>query len=199
MANSVGPLSRESLSPLLELLRCLECKSPVVERAATLVCAQCGATYPLRNGTPRMLRRRDESREQLLKDRTADSFAYEWQHFGMVREQWRKSFLDYLQPLPPEWFRDRLVLDVGAGSGRHSGQAHACGARVVAVVLGDAIDVARINLPPAVLTVQADAEDLPFAEGSFDLVMSIGVLHHLPDTERALRSIARFARPGGRV
>jgi SAM-dependent methyltransferase len=50
-----------------------------------------------------------------------------------------------------------------------------------------------------VLTVQADAEALPFEPGSFDVVMAIGVLHHLPDTERALRSIARYAKPGGHV
>jgi SAM-dependent methyltransferase len=59
--------------------------------------------------------------------------------------------------------------------------------------------VARRNLPPSVLTVEADAEALPFEPGSFDLVMSIGVLHHLPDSERALRSIARYAKPGGHV
>ena len=91
------------------------------------------------------------------------------------------------------------MLDVGAGSGRHSAQAAAAGANVVAVDLGDSIDVARRNLPPEVLTVEADAEDLPFEPGSFDFVMAIGVLHHLPDPARALRAIARFARPGGHV
>ena len=46
---------------------------------------------------------------------------------------------------------------------------------------------------------EADAENLPFEPGSFDFVMAIGVLHHLPDPARALRAIARFARPGGHV
>jgi SAM-dependent methyltransferase len=49
------------------------------------------------------------------------------------------------------------------------------------------------------LTVQADAELLPFAHSVFDFVMSIGVLHHLPNTERAFRSIIPYARPGGFV
>jgi SAM-dependent methyltransferase len=91
------------------------------------------------------------------------------------------------------------VLDVGTGSGRHSFHAVLAGARVIAVDIGASIDVARRNLPASVLTVQADAEALPFEPASFDLVMSIGVLHHLPDTERALRSIARYAKPGGHV
>ena len=82
---------------------------------------------------------------------------------------------------------------------RHARVASEHGARVVAVDLGDAIEVARRNLPADVLTVQADAEALPFAPGSFDFVMSIGVLHHLPDTARALRSIVGQAKPGGRV
>jgi SAM-dependent methyltransferase len=134
-----------------------------------------------------------------VKARTAESFAYEWEHFGALRDEWRKNFLDYMQPLPESWFAGRLVLDVGAGSGRHAFHAAALGARVVAVDLGRSIDVARRHLPNEVLTVQADAEALPFARESFDIVMSVGVLHHLPRPEPAFQSIVRFARPGGRV
>ncbi len=43
----------------------------------------------------------------------------------------------------------------------------------------------------------ADAETLPFADGSFDLVYSWGVLHHTPDTPRAIREVWRVLRPGG--
>jgi ubiquinone/menaquinone biosynthesis C-methylase UbiE len=45
----------------------------------------------------------------------------------------------------------------------------------------------------------ADAESLPFADGSFDLVYSWGVLHHSPDTGRAVREVWRVLRPGGRA
>jgi ubiquinone/menaquinone biosynthesis C-methylase UbiE len=47
--------------------------------------------------------------------------------------------------------------------------------------------------------VQADAEELPFRDAAFDLVMAIGVLHHLPDPRRALQSLARLVRPGGYI
>lgn len=186
-------------------------------------CSTCGSRYPVIGGTARMLRAQQlaelrrrypralcgledwshepsqAERELAVKRRTAASFAYEWKRFGMLREEWRRNFLDYMRPLSPGWFAGKLALDVGAGSGRHSYWANRLGARVAAVDLGESIDVARANLPKEALTVEADAEDLPFDEGTFDLVMLIGVLHHLPDPRRALVSVSRYARPGGLV
>jgi SAM-dependent methyltransferase/uncharacterized protein YbaR (Trm112 family) len=188
-----------------------------------LKCTRCPARYPIVAGTPRMLQKsglaelpsayprslsvleqavgKDNggSPDAHVKRRTAESFAYEWSHFGELRDEYRKNFFDYMQPHGADMFEGLLLLDVGAGSGRHSYQAAKLGAQVVAVDLGRSIDVARRNLPPEVLTVQADAEILPFAHDVFDLVMSIGVLHHLPDTERAFLSILPYARPGGIV
>lgn len=43
----------------------------------------------------------------------------------------------------------------------------------------------------------ADAENLPFPDGSFDLIYSWGVLHHSPDTQRAIDEVYRVLRPGG--
>ena len=43
----------------------------------------------------------------------------------------------------------------------------------------------------------ADAERLPFPDGSFDLVYSWGVLHHTPDTGASIREVLRVLRPGG--
>jgi ubiquinone/menaquinone biosynthesis C-methylase UbiE len=198
---------------------------PQLGADGSLACVDCGERYPLIAGTVRMLPRAlrpalwgqyPRSPEVLeaagiprfahtppargdVGQRTADSFAYEWQHFGDRRDEWRKNFADYMRPHPPESFLDRLVLDVGTGSGRHALRAAELGAKVVAIDLGRSIDVARSNLPPEVLTVQADAECLPLAADSFDFVMSIGVLHHLPDPGRALRRIVPLARPGGVV
>jgi SAM-dependent methyltransferase len=163
-------------------------------------CEDCGTTFPLTDGTVRMLADGfGASGEDRLKTRTGESFGYEWEHFGELREEWQKNFRDYLQPHDPAALRGQLLLDVGTGSGRHSRQAHEAGAAVVAVDVGRSIDTARRNLPPDVLTVQADAERLPFRPGTFDVVMSIGVLHHLPDTERAFRRLVPLAREGGIV
>jgi SAM-dependent methyltransferase len=50
-----------------------------------------------------------------------------------------------------------------------------------------------------VRAVRADAESLPFADESFDLVLGHAVLHHLPDLPRAFGELARVLRPGGRI
>src|SRR5438445_1805265 len=46
---------------------------------------------------------------------------------------------------------------------------------------------------------RADAESLPFADESFDLVLGHAVLHHIPDLERAFSEFNRVLRPGGRI
>jgi SAM-dependent methyltransferase len=51
----------------------------------------------------------------------------------------------------------------------------------------------------AVRTARADAESLPFAESSFDLVLGHAVLHHLPNLRRAFVEFHRVLRPGGRI
>jgi ubiquinone/menaquinone biosynthesis C-methylase UbiE/uncharacterized protein YbaR (Trm112 family) len=198
MAVDTGPAIRDAL----KILRCIECRGAVeLAGAAAIRCVECGREYPVVAGSPVMLRGESAQpdAEAEVRRRTAESFAYEWEHFGELRPEWERNFRDYLRPHDTEFLRGRLLLDVGAGSGRHSYEAHRFGAKVVAVDVGDAIHVARRNLPADVITVQADAEELPFEDAAFDLVMSIGVLHHLPDPPRAVKSLARLVRPGGYV
>jgi SAM-dependent methyltransferase len=53
----------------------------------------------------------------------------------------------------------------------------------------------RLGLP--VTTAPADAEGLPFADASFDLVLGHAVLHHIPDLQAAFVEIHRVLKPGG--
>jgi ubiquinone/menaquinone biosynthesis C-methylase UbiE len=48
-------------------------------------------------------------------------------------------------------------------------------------------------------TVVTEAESLPFADASFDLVLGHAVLHHIPDLDRAFSEFKRVLRPGGRI
>ncbi|HSF25403.1 MAG TPA: class I SAM-dependent methyltransferase [Blastocatellia bacterium] len=100
-----------------------------------------------------------------------------------------------------ERFRNRDVLEVGCGLGTDAVSFARNGARYTGVDLTEAsIDLVRRRfvleaLPSELRT--ADAENLPFADESFDLVYSHGVLHHTPDTQRAIDEAHRVLRPGG--
>jgi ubiquinone/menaquinone biosynthesis C-methylase UbiE len=97
----------------------------------------------------------------------------------------------------------RDVLDVGCGQGIDLVEYASAGARVTGVDLTPRhVDLARTHIEAmglAATVVQGDAERLAFADASFDIVSSNGVLHHTPDMPAALREIHRVLRPGGRA
>jgi ubiquinone/menaquinone biosynthesis C-methylase UbiE len=97
--------------------------------------------------------------------------------------------------------RGRDVLEVGCGAGFDAYEFVRHGARYVGSDLVPSnIELTARHLSQhgfaPTLTV-ADAEQLPFADRSFDVVFSNGVLHHTPDITRALSEVNRVLRPGG--
>ena len=88
-----------------------------------------------------------------------------------------------------------------SGSARTSSSSCAAGAEATGVDLTEAaVEAVRERLALEGLEAElrvADAESLPFGDGEFDLVYSWGVIHHTPDTERALAEVRRVLRPGG--
>jgi SAM-dependent methyltransferase len=133
--------------------------------------------------------------------RTQASFGYEWTHFTDWQETGETNFNDYFQGIDLAGLSGRLVLDAGCGMGRHARQLAPFAGHVVAVDFSRAIDQARRNVDGIgnVDCVQGDLLALPLADSSFDFVYSLGVLHHLAETETALRGLARKLRPGGRL
>jgi len=96
-------------------------------------------------------------------------------------------------------------LEVGAGTGYFSlnllsaGIVHdvTCTDISPGMVRTLAANAERLGL--TVKSLRADAESLPFAEQSFDLVLGHAVLHHLPDLGRAFSEFHRVLKPGGRI
>ena len=96
-------------------------------------------------------------------------------------------------------------LEVGAGTGYFSLNLLRAGVVREAtctdispgMVRALAANAERLGLPARAL--RADAESLPFAEESFDLVLGHAVLHHLPDLGRAFAEFHRVLKPGGRI
>lgn len=99
--------------------------------------------------------------------------------------------------------RDLRVLEIGCGLGTDGAQFARAGAHYTGIDLTEAaIELAQKRFELSGLTGEfrvADAENLDFADDSFDRVYSHGVLHHTPDTARAITEIHRVLKPGGRA
>lgn len=93
------------------------------------------------------------------------------------------------------------VLEIGVGLGADHQRFAEAGARLVGIDLTErAVEHTRRRLQQFGLESDlrvADAEALPFADASFDVVYSWGVLHHSPNTEKAIDEVWRVLRPGG--
>ena len=159
---------------------------------------------------PAALRMREEGndgravgdRALIAQRETARSFGYEWQAFSEMLPDYESNFRWYFERFAPDQFKDARVLDAGCGTGRHTFHMARSGAReVVAMDLSQAIEVAAHNNRENQNThfIQADIYHPPFRPGSFDLVYSLGVLHHLPDPERGFRTLLPLVRAGGFV
>jgi ubiquinone/menaquinone biosynthesis C-methylase UbiE len=108
-----------------------------------------------------------------------------------------------LRALELEQMRGKRVLEIGCGCGSEAERFARAGAEYTAVDLTKAAPtITRQRFKLAGLSgrfVQGDAENLPFADGSFDVVYSHGVLHHTPDTPRTIREVYRVLANGGRA
>lgn len=182
---------------LLELLRCARCAATLSASGSSLVCSQCSAVAPIVDDIPRFV---DQPSDETAR-RTQSSFGYEWTHFNDWAASGNVNFEDYFQGVDLQSLCGQTVLDAGCGMGRHARQVASFAGRVVAVDFSRAIDQAARNSMDRtnVDCVQADLLSLPLADGAFDFVYSLGVLHHLADTEQALREIVRKLRPAGRL
>jgi SAM-dependent methyltransferase len=195
---------------LKDLLVCPECRGPLSLDAAdrkgdailagTLSCA-AGHRYPIVDGVPRFVQHALDADQA----RSRDSFGYEWTRLypehGHQTVEWqaeRDIFLEYTRTVPSD-FRNKLVLDAGCGNGRYAKLANDWGSRVVAVDISSAVEIAQRNVGTRadVAVVQADLFKLPFRPGTFDVVYSVGVLHHTPDAKGAFERIQPLVKPGG--
>ena len=101
-----------------------------------------------------------------------------------------------------EWLgdvRSRVVLDLGCARGRFVKALSALGARVVGVDRSlQLLHTASKNAAgsPVVLST---ATRLPFADSTYDGLLCIEVIEHIPGLEAALSEIARVLKPGGRA
>ncbi len=185
-----SPLSAD----LRAILRCLSCGGNLdAEPSGGYVCAACKREYPNFNGIARFVD----------TQHYAASFGFQWHRYQKTQldhDEVRMADWNFRVKtgLRPEELQGKLVLDVGCGMGRFAEVATRWGARVVGIDLSAAAEVAAKNLPDRdFVAFQADVFALPFAPESFDIIYSIGVLHHTPDCEAAVKTLDQYLKPGG--
>jgi SAM-dependent methyltransferase len=191
----------------LEMLRCPACRSPLHVSAeqksgeeivsGRLACSTCDAAFPIVRGVPRFV----------SSDCYADAFSFEWNLHRTTQldsatgktdsvDRFTKSLGFSLSEL-----NGKRVLDIGCGTGRFAEIALRNGATVVGVDLSLAVDAAYKNIGthPRMHIVQADVFKLPVARDAFDVIYSLGVLHHTPDCRKAFEQLPPHLKPSGKV
>ena len=130
-------------------------------------------------------------------------FHRDYEQFFAEYDAWRHAQESHLLScLDGVDWRHHDVLEIGLGQGAESEQLIRRGARWSGLDLTqESVDrVAarlRIRSLPHVALKRGSAVDMPYDDDSFDYVFSHGVLHHIPDVQRAQAEIHRVLRPGG--
>lgn len=126
-----------------------------------------------------------------------DDYFYEAHSFGHDTKPIFSKLIDYSE------LKGRKVLEIGCGMGTMLEQFASHGADVAGIDLTPtAVEMTkkRFELRGLMGTIQeGDAENLEFPDASFDFVFSWGVIHHTPDTQKAVEEIYRVLRPGGKA
>ena len=162
-----------------------------------LLISACGQSFPVVDGIPRLLldaglNKRDGLRaldagasEAQLEEfrelfrRTQQSFGRQWLHYEVQSPEEDRSTFAAKTGWELESLRGLKILDAGCGGGRYSCIAGTAGADVTSVDLSRAVEKTA-SLCAGIETVdvaQANLMQLPFREGTFDAIFSIGVLH----------------------
>lgn len=182
------------------LIVCPRCHEPLPPFSmwpeGGLPCPRCQSPYRVVRGVPRFVD----------SDAYTKSFGFEWQRHARTQldsaasDESERTFMEKTG-LTPTDVAGKLVLDVGCGMGRFADVVSRWGGQVAAIDLSLAVEAAYANLGGRkdVHIMQADLLRLPFRPGTFDVVYSIGVLHHTPDCEKAFRQLVPFVRPGGQL
>jgi SAM-dependent methyltransferase len=140
-------------------------------------------------------------RDENIDQKTVDSFGDEWQAFhGFDEKEIQKLGDEYFDIITPQMLnKTSTVLEVGCGSGRFLKYLSDKAGYIVGVDPSHAVHAADnlLGKQDNVMLAKASANDLPFDNESFDFVYSIGVLHHIPDTQKAMQACVDKVKKGG--
>lgn len=136
---------------------------------------------------------------RFVSDQHLDSFGHQWTTFEVAHEDEDRATFEAKTGVRLSELKGLRVLDAGCGGGRYAKICGEAGASVVGADHTRAVEKARqlCSHLPNVQFVQADLKQLPLEPGSFDLVFSIGVMHHDVATRPVFDAVSRMVKPGG--
>lgn len=135
-----------------------------------------------------------------LDEETVSSFGDEWSRFSTFNQNEIDQLgIKYFRILLPLLKKESLVLDAGCGTGRWSKYLSPHVGRIEAIDPSNAVRIATSMLRDCqnVRVTRAGIDNIPFANESFDVVCSIGVLHHMPDTLEGIKCCVSKLKPRG--
>ena len=146
--------------------------------------------------------RKDENLDQGV----IDSFGHEWATYDYgeteTSEALDAQFMAYCAPIDLNQFNPKtsLAADFGAGSGRWSSRLSPHFSLVYALEPSDGANSVlknKFSNDPKIVVLQETVGSNSIPLASLDLAMSLGVLHHIPDTGLAIKDVSRRIKPGG--
>lgn len=180
-------------------LRCLHCSTILEFNGTEVSCPSCHSTWPVEDGIPRFFKPEyywgelsqteanlfiREARESGWREACNNRFRDDPEMLISLLDPQRASWLPLLA-LPP----DSTALDIGCGHGAIThGLARACGQVYSVEAIPERLEFCSIRLQQEAISnvqlVQATALDLPFADGTFDVIIVNGILEWVGEWER---------------
>jgi len=144
------------------------------------------------------------------KDDYHDNFGFQWNKFNKLQlDSFNGSTESYdrlidQSQLSASDFKNKSVLEVGAGNGRFTEVLLKLGAKVVSVDYSSAIYANFENNNIAIknedlICIQSDMFDMPVKEKSFDIVICYGVIQHTGRNEDALNHLVNYVSSNGKL
>ncbi len=192
---------------LLEYLCCPKCgKDIAIDRVDTtdgsqiesgkLKCSACNTEYPIENGVPNFLLEQKKLSEKTM----SQGFEFEWNFFfKQEKSYFLEHFLQWVVPLKPEDFKEKVVLDAGCGMGRNTLICQSFGPKaVIGFDIHEAVGLFYRNSKHLdnLHVVKADIFHMPFKQ-KIDVAYSTGVIHHTPEPWLAFSRISEVVKQGG--